>query len=329
MIIDQDFGAIPDHDLRRRAWQDAISPLYRCDIDREDPVAIGIGMRSYNLRRCLFGASRSPTMRVERSIEQISRQGVDHLLMRVFLTGQAHITVNGRSFDVGAGTFQVFDLSQHMVSETDEKSILHVVLPRRAFEKRLGDVSERHGHVFAADLNPVTRLLKDHLGNLAGCIDAVGDGQRDSLAQATVAMCNAVLTDMEADHPYRRETLLGLAVRQAIEGDLASTDLGIEKLCARFGLSRTGLYALFEGDGGVARYIRERRLARAMRLLADGGGRRRVSSVGYEMGFETEKMFSRAFRRRYGINPSEVGRAHMVDARLEYGATLRSWIEEL
>ncbi len=39
-------------------------------------------------------------------------------------------------------------------------------------------------------------------------------------------------------------------------------DLGVETICARFGrLSRTPVYTLFEADGGVMAYIRNRRLA--------------------------------------------------------------------
>jgi AraC-like DNA-binding protein len=120
-------------------------------------------------------------------------------------------------------------------------------------------------------------------------------------------------------------------MRRFIEDDLRSFDLGIEKLCARFAISRTRLYALFEADGGVASYIRDRRLARAMRILAglEAGDRTRVSSVGYACGFETEKMFSRAFKRKYGVNPSEVDAGYRPQARLEYGAALMSWINAL
>ena len=144
-------------------------------------------------------------------------------------------------------------------------------------------------------------------------------------------MVNAVLTPAGGDSPYTTASVQGIAIRRFIEDNLPNFDLGVDMLRARFGLSRTALYEQFEAEGGVASYIRDRRLARAMRILAglEGEGRRRISTVGYACGFGTEKMFSRAFRRRYGVNPSEVDAGFRPQARLEYGATLMSWINSL
>lgn len=68
-----------------------------------------------------------------------------------------------------------------------------------------------------------------------------------------------------------------------------------------------------------------------MRILAgiEGGPRQRIATVGYACGFETEKGFSRAFRRRYGISPSEVDASHGMQAHFEHGATLMSWMKDL
>lgn len=79
-------------------------------------------------------------------------------------------------------------------------------------------------------------------------------------------------------------------------------------------------------------YIRNRRLARAMRMLSGAepaGPRRRISAIGYACGFATEKMFSRAFRRRYGMNPRDVGAGQKVVAARERSDLLLSWMRDL
>lgn len=331
MIDQQTFREIPDNRVRRETWIESAAPIYRTDIDADTVVGDDVFIRNYNLGSCILGTSIVPLMRMERSLEQISRQSIDHLSFRLFLSGTSDLHVDGRVSELRAGDLQVLDLSNWMRSTSHgSKPVIHLIVPRRLFERRLGDLSAFHGSAFQPEASPLTRLMTDHMRSLAACIEAADDGQRAALTAATVSMVNAVLT-RPGDGPYGRDTVLGIAVRRFIEGDLRSFDLGIEKLCARFGVSRTALYALFEADGGVASYIRDRRLAQAMRILAgmEGGGPQRVSSVGYACGFGTEKMFSRAFKRKYGVNPSAVDRSYRPRAQLEYGRTLMSWIAAL
>lgn len=332
MITEQKFADLPSFEAKREAWVEAANPLYRADIDADWGFDVSAYIRNYNLDSFILGACHAPQMKSERTLEQISQQSIDHLSFRVFLSGTSDLKVEGRSFDIRAGHLQVLDMAQPMESHSrGPKPVLHLIVPRRAFERRLGDLSPHHGAMLDPDRSPITRLMVDHMRSLVSCIDAADDGQRAALTAASVAMVNAVLTPAGKDSPYAPASLLGISIRRFVEDDLAAFDLGIEKLCRRFGLSRTALFALFEADGGVASYIRDRRLARAMRILSglEGDGRRRISSVGYACGFETEKMFSRAFKRRYGVTPSEVDAGFRPQARLEYGTTLMSWITSL
>ena len=85
---------------------------------------------------------------------------------------------------------------------------------------------------------------------------------------------------------------------------LASRELGIEKITRTFGLSRASLYRLFEPVGGVACYIRTRRLARARKeLTAPGLQDHRIGPIAYRAGFQSIPAFNRAFREAYGEPP--------------------------
>ena len=88
---------------------------------------------------------------------------------------------------------------------------------------------------------------------------------------------------------------------------------------------------LFEADGGVYAYIRERRLARAMHALTRSSSQRRPSirRLAFECGFENEQVFSRAFRRKYGLNPSEVDADRRPDVVTEHTSLLLSWMKDL
>jgi AraC-like DNA-binding protein len=80
--------------------------------------------------------------------------------------------------------------------------------------------------------------------------------------------------------------------RQYIDAHPAATPDAVAK---GIGVSRSVLYRAFEPSGGVARYIRTRRLAQLRTLLAqpDEGGR--IADLAYRCGFSSESDCSRAF----------------------------------
>ena len=75
------------------------------------------------------------------------------------------------------------------------------------------------------------------------------------------------------------------------------------------------VHKLFEQEGLVfSRFVLERRLARAHRMLTDVRlAQRSISSVAFEVGFGDLSYFNRAFRRCYGATPSEVRRSAKRD----------------
>lgn len=100
-------------------------------------------------------------------------------------------------------------------------------------------------------------------------------------------------------------------IEAGIEGELSWAEVAREANCSLFHFMR-----MFEVVAGVgaAEYLRRRRLSRAAGELAGGGAR--VIDLALRYGYETPEAFSKAFRREFGMSPTE--------AR-EPGATLRTW----
>ena len=182
-------------------------------------------------------------------------------------------------------------------------------------------------------------MLADHLRHAGGCLSDLSLAQTRHLAPATLALCRALLAgfpsvDRKPEPP--RAGALGLAVRRFIEIHLADVDAGM--LMAEFGLSRTILYELFSDAGGLYAYIRDRRLAEAMRRLSRTDGERRpmMAQLAHACGFDHPTVFARAFRRKYGLNPSEVTPARIPSVVAGVGATgsganagLIAWLRDL
>lgn len=329
-VIDPQLDRIADERLRREAWRQAISPVFIPEMDKTVPVPRDIGFRCYNLGTILLSAITASPQTIHRTQSQIATQGVDHVILRLYNSGASSIDTDDGPEDIAPGTFVLFDLSQRARSVSKGMSGINLCLPRRVFDRRVGEVSAFHRGRFGANGKPLFKLLADHVRNVRACLDTSDAVQQALLASATVDLCNASFTP-EADSAYNLPAVVGIEIRQFIDDNLARPGLGIETLCGRFGLSRTPIYRLFEADGGVMTYIRHRRLARAMRILAgvEGGTPIRVSSVAYAVGYGSPKMFSKAFHARYGINPRDVDATYREQADREAGAQLLSWIRGL
>jgi AraC-like DNA-binding protein len=104
-----------------------------------------------------------------------------------------------------------------------------------------------------------------------------------------------------------------------VEANLGARDLGVDKLAKTFGLSRASLYRLFEPVGGVASYIRTRRLARARQeLTAPGLEDRRIGPIAYRAGFQSIPAFNRAFRAAYGQTPRSTRKREGGGSAIEF-----------
>ena len=100
------------------------------------------------------------------------------------------------------------------------------------------------------------------------------------------------------------------ALRQ-LEANLFS-ELDLDALARAAGASRSSLQRYFrrELDTTPKAYLLGRRLDEGRRLL--GAGRHSVGEVAQLVGYASLGSFSEAFRRRFGVPPSEVGRTNVT-----------------
>ena len=127
-----------------------------------------------------------------------------------------------------------------------------------------------------------------------------------------------------------------IRIRQHIESHLASEELSANSVAAHFGLSRASLYRLFAPAGGIADYIRSRRLHRAFFDLANAEARSvRISEVARRWQLGTDAHFTRSFKAAYGITPRAAREAALLGTGLQRGhdgdtsATISRWMREI
>ncbi|WP_185731487.1 hybrid sensor histidine kinase/response regulator transcription factor [Larkinella rosea] len=94
-------------------------------------------------------------------------------------------------------------------------------------------------------------------------------------------------------------------LRAAVEEQLDRTDLSIDEICQRLRMSRSTLHLKLVALTGLSttRYIRALRLNKAKELLTSSD--LNIAEVGYAVGFEDAKYFSRVFSEEFGVSPGQ------------------------
>lgn len=288
------------------AWCRHAEPLFQASVSENFDVGVPIAMTTWKIRDVIVSDVVNPAQQLERTGRMIARQGLDHVLLQFQERGTSLVRTSDRRSVVEPRQLVVFDLARPVSVEASAGGSVTVLVPRRLMPGGGGLVAGLHGKAFDYESDPAKLLFHTYLRSLVETGDRLLPHHLSGVSQAASQLCAACFN---AEEPLQTASDAGvnIAIRQYIHQELASKDLGIETIITHFGVSRATLYRLFQEDGGVIKYIRDRRLAKAMSLLTDRGdfGRPRVSAVAYATGFTDEKTFSRAFKRRYGFVPRE------------------------
>lgn len=315
----------------REAWIAAMSPIFQATLPSGRRLSGPITMDNYHLGDVLVGEVRAPAQILERTPRMVAQQGLDHLLLQFYHSGTSRVEVAWGETDVAPNACVLFDLAQPVSIVAEPVHATNLLLPRALVAEKVPNVEALHGHAFDYASDRISRLFFTCVRELVDCVDVLDVHQLPHVSQAVAMLGSACLRGQVADRPAS-DVQLSIAIRQYVEKELGSQGLGAEALAEHFGLSRATLYRQFASEGGVQRFIRERRLLRAMRMLTQPGptGRPRVSAVAYATGFSDEKTFSRAFKRRFGFLPRETQAGAGVWGRTtEAQPVLQSWLREL
>lgn len=242
--------------------------------------------------------------RYRRGAVQARRDSCDQLLIAVTLSGAQRGDAAGTSIRAGSGSFTLVDLAQSEAHvSTDSRTVL-LALPREMAEHSGVTVRALHGRVVGPG---AAELLVAHLKRVHAMLPAltVADGRR--LEQVTLDLLAVTLSlgATGADVTARaRDTARQLAARGIVEAELEFGTLSVDYLCRRLRISRAALYRLFEAEGGVQAYIRQRRLMRA-RDMIERDPSLGIGTLAERLGFADAAHLSRLFRQTFDVTPSD------------------------
>lgn len=301
-------------DDRLACWRNSLSNAYALTVPAETDGSQLIA------RKQVWVAERMILMRrecsehsLERSIRLINADSIDHYKLHLRVSvGTTEIETGKRLICLNAGECAVTDMAQFTRTRIAAGTTIVVILPRRDLDKVLARPADLHGVMLRG---AASRLFAEQLQSLVSRMNEVTRAEMRELTQAMLYMLAACLAPSLAMlEPACQNTMNSVRDRicHFIEGQLTRPDLSMEQICKEFHLSRSTLYRLFQHLGGVASYLKERRLIHIHRLLSTSRSRMSLARVAEHYGFQSQAHFSRVFRDRFGYSPREL----MTDARM-------------
>jgi len=293
--------------------------------------------RVWALGSAAFSRVRAPGLHVARRGHNLRRDALDH--WNITIGGvETKLTHAGDTVIIPARTPFVVSLGEAIESEREADARLQLYLPRDQFTDLAPILDQTRGRPI---LGSTGQLLADYLGLLHRTIPGLPPEDLSRLAtpiQAMVAACIAPSAASQDRAAMQIDITRLEQVRRAIRSRIHSVTLNAASLCRDVGMSRSQLYRLLEGEGGVARYIQRLRLLTCHAALADPNDTRSIIAIAESCGFYDPSTFSRAFRREFQIAPSDLRMACKAGAALapvsgpETGVqipTLRSYLRRL
>jgi AraC-like DNA-binding protein len=245
--------------------------------------------------------------RVEWNPRTRDRSSESFLRVRFQRTGSSTVQVDDGNVYTHPGEWSVVDGSRdHAIVNEVDASTISLQIPRSQLSDREFDVARRMRGPFAT-AGGISHLLYHCLRLAIEDLDDARDSTDQELGQSMLDMFRIMLNDYDQarTRPTMRDTA-GSRIRAFIRRNLADPDLSVEMIASAMKCSRRYVHKVFEGGETVSQYIWTQRLEGCRLRLSDAECRPgTLTELAFEFGFRSSAHFSRAFRAKHGVTPSQ------------------------
>ncbi|MGN6150245.1 MAG: helix-turn-helix domain-containing protein [Rhizomicrobium sp.] len=305
---------------RFTAWHSTMGVFLGTSLSRHESADRFSGeIEGYLLDDIVFTRARASRQKFDRDDAMIARDGLDHYMIELFFDGSAEMNVHGRTIRNRPGQIMTFDLGEVMDSFNSDFDLLCILIPRARLSPLLARPDSIHGLIPCVEDGP-GYLLAEYLRSVYAVLPKLSATETGPAARALLELIAGTLNRAAVGARWegagRHQSLL-LRAQVFIRENLRSPGLSSGRIAHAVGVSRTTLYQLFEPCGGVAAYVREIRLRKCLtEIMSARYAGTPIAEIGYRWGFTDAATFTRAFRRRFALTPSEARASSHAWSRL-------------
>jgi len=233
-----------------------------------------------------------------------------YLKVLLVTKGQSRLWRDGRQVILGAGTWAMYDPARpYRIDSTGPFDCVALAIPTGLLSMSQSFAAEAFSRA-----HPIRGNMRLALDAMSFCLNSNLDEEQDDLT----ATGQAILTLIEAGIRHythvtcvtgsaQREASLLLRVEQQIRACYPDPEFTIEKLAETLQVSRRSLYNALKSQGQTPyKIIQHYRLEASSRALGDDAqSHKSVADIAWESGFSDTTHFSRLFRQRFDMTPTE------------------------
>lgn len=292
----------------------ASSAIFRI---RPQPLTEEFGhysIQSHRLARLAIYLSESDPFTAHRRREDIEYDSAFDYLVLVQLEGRAEIEQKNSSFTVDPDTFAIIPggMPYRLTFPEPGKRLL-LRIPLGVFHERIlgRQIRDFGAHVYSGE--GLVQLAIDLLKSLVMQAGSLSETEQFTVAEIALDLIAAVVhsdTDYQQTAHGSAQVARMSRILSYLEEHFADHDLTPAKVAEANAVSTRHLHNLFQHSGlTVTRWIWERRLKAAFEdLLNPALADKSITEIAYGRGFNNSAHFSRTFKARFSLSPSELRR---------------------
>lgn len=263
---------------------------------------------------CMLGAMRSSAYSMRAATRRLTH-APEMLVLALIQSGEVmRDAAPGEPQSMGRGSLGLYDpwrMGDYRWSQNSREVFL--ALPRQEVAAALG--REPGAMLITPRHSVLAPILANQLGHVALLLQgpetldsAEYSALLDQTRSLTLLMLRNLGKQLSEPLPDATESLHEgryLAALRLMERDAHRHDLDAAAVAAGIGCSRTRLYAAFaQHNASVMETLREIRLQRAKSLI-EQTPRLHIGSLSWRCGFADQSSFSKLFKARFNVSPSE------------------------
>jgi AraC-like DNA-binding protein len=326
-----------DFETRFYEWEDGMSSAgFKLELPDNNRDGFDWGVTGYNFGRVIGGVLTVSEHDINRQYGNLFSMP-DHIVIFIVIIGGMDVQCFGRRFQMTQGDILIQDMSQPIqirVYPGDLKPRLctyqYIIMPKHSLHFNV-DIASLHGkHILAS--SPVNIILRNHFATMVQVFDQMTEQEVLSTGEGAASVFLQTLhlvAGKKVEHPFEQSARLE-RICLHIEKHIASP-ISVDAMCKSFAISRSGLYRLFEPLGGIAQFVRNRRLLLAKRLLRSSSmSDHSLAAIARQCGLELSAL-RRYFNEVYGATPKEMRERFRQAEKLEgqTDATHVNWVSSL
>jgi len=294
-------------------WRDAVCDEFvRLDCEKVESGRFtgelrgGVGVSSLR-----FSEVIADPQFVQRSKKQIANSTEEDFLISFQLASQGIIRQNGREALLTPGSFALYDTTQpYSLTFNERFHQLVVQMPKQVLSNHLMN-PERYTAVPISSTAGLGRVLSNFIFSLIQEMHEIhrapGELSENLVNMMAMAFSSSVMLKQVGSHTTLRDSLKR-RIRQYIDANLSNPELSNQCIAESLGISVRYLHKLFQDEvETIHALIVHKRLERGYRLLSDPSyAGHSVESVAYSVGFSSPAHFSRSFKKKYSVSPSDI-----------------------